>query len=71
MLVGHDSNLFFSGGFPYIEISTAITAVIGLMLIKFAPADATDISLKVAVSSLYSSWVADVCINQFIILTFS
>jgi sodium/potassium/calcium exchanger 6 len=50
-MLQHDSNLFWFGGFPYIEIFTFFSLFIGFLLIKFAPADEADMSLRVSVST--------------------
>jgi len=48
-MLQHDANLFMFGGFPYIEIFTFFSCIIGLFIIKFAPAEGVDMSLKVSV----------------------
>jgi sodium/potassium/calcium exchanger 6 len=48
-MLQHDKNLFMFGGFPYIEIFTFFSSIIGLFLIKFAPSEGVDMSLAVSV----------------------
>lgn len=48
-LVERGSNLFYSGGFPTIEILTAVALVIAIFVVKFAPADVNDMSLAISV----------------------
>jgi len=48
-MLQHDVNLFMFGGFPYIEIFTFGSALVGLFIIKFAPTEEVDLSLKVSV----------------------
>jgi sodium/potassium/calcium exchanger 6 len=47
-MLQHDANLFMFGGFPYIEIFSFFTFIIGLFIIKFAPAEEVDLALIVS-----------------------
>jgi Ca2+/Na+ antiporter len=43
------SNLFYSGGFPVIELATIFSVLIAILVLKFSPAEEKDMSLKVSV----------------------
>ena len=46
-----DSNLFFTGGFPYVEISTVIAFIVAALVLRFSPAEDGAMSMIVSVSN--------------------
>lgn len=63
-IIERDSSLFYTGGFPTIEILSVFSVLIALLVVKFAPADVNDMSLAVSVSSSESDHA--VFFRQFI-----
>ena len=49
-----DANLFFTGGFPWIECLSIFTVLIAMFIMKFAPEEEVDLSLTVSVSIFFS-----------------
>mmetsp|Transcript_16387 Transcript_16387/g.20021 ORF Transcript_16387/g.20021 Transcript_16387/m.20021 type:complete len:901 (+) Transcript_16387:147-2849(+) len=56
-IIQRDTNLFFTGGFPYIEISTSVSILISLFITKFAPAEEADLSLTVSVPIAFIGFI--------------
>jgi len=44
-----EANLFYTGGFPYIEICMACSILFGSMFLTFAPSNIDELSLRIAV----------------------
>lgn len=54
-----DSNLFFTGGFPYIEISTVIAFIVAALVLRFSPAEDGAMSMYISAPiALYGFVVA-------------
>lgn len=51
------SNLFFTGGFPMIEIVSIFSVLIAIFIVKFAPAEERDLSLAVSVPIAFVGFV--------------
>lgn len=56
-LIQYKSNLFWWGGFPYIEILSFFSVIMGLLLIKFAPVASEDMPLKISVPLAFLGFI--------------
>eukprot|EP00551_Chaetoceros_affinis_P006604 CAMPEP_0203667180 /NCGR_PEP_ID=MMETSP0090-20130426/4062_1 /ASSEMBLY_ACC=CAM_ASM_001088 /TAXON_ID=426623 /ORGANISM="Chaetoceros affinis, Strain CCMP159" /LENGTH=914 /DNA_ID=CAMNT_0050531269 /DNA_START=322 /DNA_END=3063 /DNA_ORIENTATION=+ len=56
-LIERSSNLFYTGGFPTVEILSAIAVVIAIFVVKFAPADVNEMSLAVSVPIAFVGFI--------------
>jgi len=75
-MIQHHSNLFWFGGFPYIEVFTFFSVIIGFFMIKFAPAEETDMSLNISVPIAFlgfiiaATWIDTIADQLVQLLTF-
>ena len=51
-IIEFHKNFFFVAGFPYIEISFAISTFVGLLLMRYAPSTSGAMALAVSVSDV-------------------
>merc|ERR1712038_536924 len=56
-ILERDSNLFYSGGSPTIEIMMIFSCLVGLFIAKFAPAEEKEMSLTVSVPIAFIGFV--------------
>jgi sodium/potassium/calcium exchanger 6 len=75
-LIERNVNLFFLGGFPYIEIITVAGAIVGFFFVKFAPLEDHDLALKVSVPIAFlgfiiaATWIDTIADQLVKLLTF-
>jgi len=75
-LIERHVNLFFLGGFPYIEIITCAGAIVGFFFVKFAPLEDHDLALKVSVPIAFlgfiiaATWIDTIADQLVKLLTF-
>jgi len=76
LYLSFDANLFYSGGFPYIEIAFMISTIFGLLFLRYAPATdgalSTIISVPVALFgfAVAASWIDLIASHLVDLLTF-
>lgn len=56
-LIEKGSNLFFSGGFPVIELITIFALLVAILVLKFSPEEEKDMSLTVSVPIAFVGFI--------------
>lgn len=56
-IIEKDTNLFFTGGYPYIEIYTLAGIIIGLWFLRYAPQDVEHLSIRAAAPIAFFGFV--------------
>lgn len=75
-IIEKDTNLFFTGGYPYIEIYTLAGTVIGLWFLTYAPKDVEYLSIKAAAPIAFfgfivaATWIDTIADQLVRLLTF-